>query len=278
MGLSPWASPADVYYQKTADYEMEETDAMRIGSHLEGPIVNMAAEELDLRSITRNQFRVSQGADGGIMAATFDALIPDRPEAIEAKCSSVADEWGPAGSDQIPAHYIIQAQHQIHVGELERVWVAALIVRFRPEFRLYKIERHPQLIAQIVKRCTEFWQAHVAPRRPPDGAVAPIEILRTMRREPESVVTLPTMDLVARYEGAKAAVASAEDERDDAQAALIAALGTAEGARLPDGRLLTYLLQQRRSTDTEALARQHPDIAAQFEKTSEYRTLRITKG
>ena len=278
LGVDPFRSATEVYWSKLAELPDEEKPQFEMGRRLEDVICEWAADRLQVK-ITRNVFRVSEWGDGGIMAATFDALVDGERAAFEAKFSSQASEWGEEGTDQVPERVLVQAQHQMHVGDLELVWVPALIIGYTAQFRLYVVKRHEELMTEIARRDVEFWRTYVETQTPPDGwTVPPLAALKVVRREPNSIVELGD-DAVKAWEAlqtAKAILKENEEGKDRLQARVLELLGDAEAGRLPDGRLITYLEQKSAPRcDTAQLRACHPEIYERFFDHRSHRVLRI---
>jgi predicted phage-related endonuclease len=263
------------------DQADEPTEAMRIGNRLEGPLVDFACEELGVEAV-RNQYRVEVG-NGGVCAANLDALVTAKPWAIEAKYVGPqhADAWGEAGTDQVPDHVNVQCQHQMHVAELDTVWVAAAIARYQLEWRLYRVPRHDALIRAMVDWELAFWAEHVLPGIPPTDEPPPSEILKAIRRQPASVTPLDeaAANLAAEWDTARTTRATAEALEEDAKRRLIAALGECEAGLLPDGRLVTYLSQRGAPRfDGKRFKAKHAELWEQFSEETSHRVLRIKKN
>lgn len=263
IGRDPWRTPADVYWSKVAPtHDAEPNEAMQTGNRLEGPLLSFAAERLGVR-LRRNQYRVSAGPDGGVCSANFDALIIDRPEAVEAKYvgPNSAAAWGDEWTDDVPEHVLVQCLHQCYVGQLNCVWVAAAIAGYSSlAWRMYCVRRDEEIIAALIAREIKFWKDHVLRRVPPESFPS-IDILKRLRREPQSTCELPSLaaDKVAEYQTAKAAEKAAGEAAEAIKRELIAMLGTCEAGILPDGRQITYLLRKgRRTCDVDRLRVEYP--------------------
>ena len=282
VGLSPWRTPADVYYSKVYESKDTPTEAMQTGNRLEPAILDFAEERLGV-ALRRNVHIVSAGRDGGILAANLDALVADRNEAVEAKyCGPyAAAEWGAEGTDEVPDHVNIQVQHQMYVGGLNRVWVAAAIASHHLEWKLYVVPRSDQIISALVAREIEFWERHVLLRCPPESSAPSLDILKALRRDPGSCIDLPkdSSAMSMHRELAAEKRKSAQAEYDDATAKLLAMLGDAEAGLLPDGRMITYLSQRSAPRcDLKRLRAEHPDLYSELVTESTCRVLRIKKG
>lgn len=285
LGISPWKTRNDVYWEKVTPPETqpEATAPMQMGNFLEGPLLEYAAAELGVK-LLRNQFRVSPGADGGILAANFDALVQGKRWEVEAKYigPNSFGEWGEPGTDEVPTHVAAQVQEQMYVGDLEIAWIPVFVAGFRAERRMYRVPRDPEIIGDLVGELVRFWQDHVIARLPPDPSTPPpLESLVRRLRNPGSVMDLPAEanDWVELYEEASKNCRAAEETKDGAKRALLAMLGDAESGRLTDGRLLAFRSQNgQRQCNLDRLQREHPDIYQELVYQKISRHFRILKG
>lgn len=285
LGLSPWSNATSLFYQKRPDLlpgkpgeRDEPTEAMELGNIVEPLIVEYGAKQLGVRI---EEQREVLSPTHPFIGATLDALILDRPEAIEAKLAMSSDGWGDEDTDEIPDHYQVQCQHQMVAGELERVWLFALRPAFgRIAIRRYRVERSVQLCEAITDACVDFWTNHVLPGVPPTDAPPPLRILASLERAEGKSIALEEKFLTTaeEWEDAKAKAKAWEERAEDLKAALVFALGDAEMGVLPDSRRFTFTQQERRMLDSKALSAAHPDIAEKFTKVSAYRVARLSKG
>jgi predicted phage-related endonuclease len=280
LGLDPFSSPSDVYWRKVLpapEPPAREAKHFELGHRLEDLLIDYAVDRLGGCAVHRQHNVV--GAHG-ILAATLDALIDDRPEAIEAKYSSSADGWGDEGTDQVPERVVIQCLAQAYCAGLERVWVPAFVASHRAEFRLYSVPRDEDAIAVIVGRAEAWWNTHVVAEVPPDDTPPPLDLVKRLRREPASEIVLGDEAMAAwgALELAKADAKRADAAKDEAQARVLMLLGEAEAGRMPDGRLLTYLAQNSApSVDHARFRALAPEIYEQVVTRGSHRVLRIRK-
>lgn len=283
LALSPWSDPGDVYWSKVLDVADDApTQAMETGNRLESPLLDFAADRLGV-TIEKNVFRVSSGRDCGILAANYDAIIVGRPEAIEAKYvgPDSASQWGDEGTDDVPDYVNVQCQHQAFVGRLERVWVPALVIAYRPEWRLYCVPRSDAIIDAMVEAELAFWRDHVKAKVPPENAPPPLFLLKALRREPATCVDLSeeAIEAINAREAAATVKKEAEERYDAATRNVLALLGDAEAGKLPDGRMIRYAEESAGARcDTKRLRAEWPDVYAQVCTESTRRVIRIKKG
>lgn len=281
VGVSPWLTAQQVYWSKKVEQPDNGTKSMQTGNRMEKPLVEFVEEELGVKAV-RNQYRVSKGSDGGILAANIDALITDRPEGIECKYvgQQAAGDWGQAGTDEVPEHVIVQVQHQMHCANLERVWVAAAVAGYSLDWRLYCVQRHDVLIKAIVRQEVLFWTEHVQRDEPPEPGPPPMEVLAALRREPDSLVYLDNSGVAAKnaFEHLRQNRLDSQKAEERARADLLAMLGEAEGGRLETGETITYLSQRSPARlDIKRLRADHPDIYNEYVTQGTHRVLRIKK-
>lgn len=245
LGLSPWRSPYEVWAEKTGRLEHRPAgEAAAAGLQLERPVLDWFASTVE--PIRRHPERRIKGTP---ILCHPDAIALKSKTPVEAKTSGITGPiygtWGDPGTDQIPDVYLVQALVQIQATRADRCYVPALLGG--RGFLLYQVPSHPQLQEQIVEAACRWWDEHVVGDRPPEGMSAPLEIVKRIRREPDSVINLgeEAVELLDRWQEAKERLKEAQAQVDAAQAAILLALGDAEAARLPDGRMVTYLKQSR---------------------------------
>ena len=277
LGLSPWQTQTDVYWSKVAETPEEPTEAMQIGNRLESPLIQFGCESLGIKA-KRNQFRVAKDR---IIAASLDALVIRKPEALECKFvgPAQAQNWGEPWTDQIPDHVNVQCQVQMYAANLERVWLPVAVAQGRLDWRIYgPIERHEGIIAAVVERLLAWWRQYVIPRLPPDELPPPLEVLRSLRRQPGSVIDLDqsAIDAVAWWEATRDKRMATEVQEDNAKAKVIGLLGDSEAGRLPDGRMIMYTPESAGARlDLDALRAEEPEVWRRFSRATKRRVLRI---
>jgi putative phage-type endonuclease len=265
MGLDEYRSPADVWLEKTGQADDFEGNAnTERGNLLEPVLVNWAEAKLSA-ALIRDLMKVS---DCGLLAANYDGIQPsvhngggdgpgpggvnDEPFIVEAKTSNNPDEWGADGTDEVPDRVLIQTHHAMYVaGPKYRVaYVPVLLPGYRSfDFRLYRVVRSDDLADTIASRGREFMRDYVQTGRRPDDFKPSLEVLKRMRRQPKKVVPVSD-ELVDALVVARAVKKRSIDDCEDAEAAMVAALGDAEGGTYSKGEI-TYLQTTRKGYAVE---------------------------
>jgi len=276
-GFSRWKSPMDIYLQKTGVVEdITPSEAMIWGTIQEEIIARHYA------NVTGRKLRRPSGCfrhkDYPWMIAHLDRIILNENRGLEVKTSSqfMADEWGEAGTDEIPEYYRAQVMHYMAVKGYPSMDLAVLIGG--NDFRIYCIDRDMTYIANLIEIERSFWEDHVLKQIPPepDGSTACAKALAKLYGTPTGVekVATPEIDEIAnRLRQVKALIKQNGDDKTLLENQIKAFLGNSEKVVGPDWHI-TWKLSQRRSIDVKAFRAQHPDLAEQFTNTTETRTFR----
>lgn len=255
FGINPYRTAYEVWLEKRGLLEdWQGNEATYLGNLLEPGLLDEAENRWG--QLERN---VVVQAPGLPIASTLDGWLTDDEEPVEIKTAGLVSEfaelghWGDPGTDEIPEWYLVQAHTQLFCTGSERCRMLALIGgRGIVE---YEIQRDQEICDAIVGRAVEWWTDHIKHKiEPPRDCVPAIEILKRIKREPESCEMLGETDLelVDRWEAAKAEAKVAKDTAEELKSQVLLTLGTSEAGLLPDGRMLTYLERSRKGYVVES--------------------------
>lgn len=237
VGLHPWLSPLALFYEKTSEIVVAEppTEPMEWGLRLEPVVAAAWCEKNDRRMI---RFQPYDPACRRVhphlpwMVANLDGVVLDNGDSEAAVYEGkTASGWSAAAwDDDLPAHVLIQVQHQLAVTGLPRGHVACLIGGSR--FVQYDIERDDELIGSLIEAESRFWQ-DVQDGRPPaaDGYESTTEALKVRWRDSlDTAVELGEegVVLVRSRHRAKANADEAQQRQQAAENRLRQLLGEAE--------------------------------------------------
>jgi putative phage-type endonuclease len=249
MNLDPWRSPADVWLEKTGQLaERGDSDAMEAGRFLERAVLDWAEQQLGT-TLLRDQFLTSPT---GHRCANLDGITP-KSEIVEAKTTGILgradDEYGEADTDELPDRVLIQVHHQFGVcGPDARVaWVPVLIGG--TGFRMYRVERNQQVVDAVIGAADGFWENYVETNKRPDDYKPSLEVLKRIRRVPQSVVRVEHV-IAETLINAREVRLQAEKVEKAALDALLTAMDTAEAAQFGGG-VITYFEYQRKGYTVE---------------------------
>ncbi len=155
-GVSPWATPLELYHQKRGEIPaFAGNDATRWGQFLEPGILGLFSEETGIPILEYSPGLFRHDAHR-FMLATPDAFT-DGNAGIECKATTSRTEMGDSGTADAPISWAIQAQQQIAVCELDRVYIAVGVLDMR-QIVWFDIQRDDELIASMVTAERELWQ------------------------------------------------------------------------------------------------------------------------
>ena len=184
-----------------------------------------------------------------------------------------APEHDPTGSP-IPYGYQAQAQWQMLASGRDRT---CFIVLHGWRWATHWIDANPEDQGFLLFAAEKFWNEHVLTGVPPevDGSDDTTAAI-TARHRPVHDEELVDVDvsLLRRWVQAKADLRAAKVAEAEASNALREAMGQATEAMCRGRHIATWRLGERGEIDTKRLAAELPEIAQQYRKTTEVRTLR----
>ena len=171
VGLSPYRSAFDVWYAKTSDTiaESETNEAMTWGNRLE-PIIAQAYTDLYKINLKKAEF-ICRDIDGVPCGCTPDYCSEKGNINIEIKTAKWNNNWGEAGTDEVPDYYLTQCTWQMGITGQRMTHLACLIGA--SDFRVYNIPFSQSFFDDLLSRAKKFWELVMA-KTPPttDGSVS----------------------------------------------------------------------------------------------------------
>ncbi len=273
-GLSPWKRPIDVFVAKVEPLDVEPPSAaMWWGSFLESGVRRRYQEETGERvshgkwlapmfpdrALPFGANTIVRGAEAW-QFATPDGVLKGARKGLEIKTSSSrGPEWGNVGSDEVPAHYLIQCVWLMAVTEIPLWDVAAL---FRgSNMEVFSLRRDSDLEQSVVERCRAFWHENVLKGIPPDVDESESygKYLARKHSLGNDVMIAPTPEIdlwAAELHAAGLAIEEAEQSKRLAANKLMELLGDDLGALTQVGKVAWVRPKPRRTTDWEGVATQ----------------------
>ena len=165
IGQNPWRTPYDVYAEKVLGERSEAGRKADMGVALE-PVLRAWYEKDTGATITYLDEPIFH-SEHRFLAANLDGLI-EGVCVCEFKTYdfSTRENWGPAGTDNVPVHYWVQAQWYTGIAGLPYCILVALD-RGTAEYTEYRIDHDPSTFDLLKRRAIKFWNENVVPQIPP---------------------------------------------------------------------------------------------------------------
>lgn len=271
LGVSSFKSPYQLYQEKVGaiSASKEENELLEWGRILEEPIAQRFAAET--KRIVRNPnldedgrptFRLVRSEEMPFMLAQVDRYqlatvgYGDEPpiqageSILEIKNTHffAGRQW--LIDQEPPLEYLVQVQHQMAVTGKRWASIAALVGGTR--FIYADIKRDDEFIRMLIQREVEFWDGLVRGVPPPvDGSARTAEMLGRIYRTQTSgdVIAAPPeyLDIFNEAAQAKQEEKTAAERRRAAENKFKALIGENAGCRLPNGTLVLWKPQTRKS-------------------------------
>lgn len=174
-GVSKWGNIIDLWQQKlrlAVAEDISDKPFVKAGNYLEPVVAQWFSDETGKLCEVDTAFQVHKSIP--FMAGNIDRRITGENAILECKTTSRDDNWGIAGDNTIPDHYLCQVAHYAAVCDVERAYIAVLIRG--SDFRWYTYDRNQKLEELIIKKEREFWECvknEVPPEpRTPDEVIS----------------------------------------------------------------------------------------------------------
>lgn len=285
LGVSPWATPLDVWVDKQGDQPEGEVLAQHErGQYLESGIVRWGAAKLGALAVEDGipidqPFLVDERWPNVGMHPDAGLRLLDGDRICEAKTSRDAAEWGDEDEAQLPQHILVQTAVQSAIAEVPVVCVAYLPIA--DKLKVYDLPRRLDLEADIMQMAQEWWDKHVV------GGIAPeVDGSKKFRDhlarkssyicEPMFVGGDDEAALLRQFLAAKAAAKEVDAEVNRLGNLLRQTIGDAEGFFCDDGKATWKWQQGAARIDTKRLRAEMPDVADAYTvRGDDTRVLRV---
>jgi putative phage-type endonuclease len=253
LGISPWRNQVELWLDKVQPQADQDSVVKKRGRRLENYIVEMIEDEFQV-AVGHVTGRNKRHIDPAVpyFACEVDAETLTTPvENIEIKTVHpfMAKDWGETGGDELPLHYLAQAQWGLGVTERSVCRVFALI---GDDLRPYTVVRDEPTIRAMRARADEFWQRYVIPRERPPLDYEDERTLDLLKRlyPGTNGKTIEATDELERWRLTMQEARSQADKYENvaagAKAHLLEAMGEATFLKFADGKALRRKLTPRK--------------------------------
>lgn len=205
----------------------------------------------------------------------------------------LAGEYGEEGTDQVPAHVLVQCHwHLIHWPEVDICYVPVLVGGYEFEFRLYEVHRDIEVEQRLLESLGKWHHEHIVLDKEPAAMAGDLDYLK--ERYPSNIRSLEQVDLgseldvmVQSYVQLKEEAKLAKNREDAARARLQMIIKDRDGFESEAWKMTYKNNKPSERTDYEHLAKGLLDLHYTLEQKNQMlckyakvvqgvRTLRVT--
>ena len=290
VGLNQYRTPMQVWESKVNPVQDEETSqpaywgtvledvvakeyALRTGNKVQRLTKQMRHPEFSFAIANIDRAVINPEISGNVRWKD-GKLTTDRILECKTANGFMAKQWGEAGTDSVPDAYLIQCQWYMGVTGASVCDLAVLIGG--QDFRIYTILRDDDLINDLLIQGAAFWEL-VQNKIEPDPVNYPEAVKKWAISDPSLSVQADDslIDDLEQIQGIKAQVKELEAQEDAIKARVLVAMQDAETLLYQGVKVATCKTQTRTSFDAKTFEKDHPELYAQYKKTSSTRVLRI---
>jgi putative phage-type endonuclease len=247
LGLSSWKTPLQLWLEKTGRAgEIPDNPIFRRGRKLE-PVVASEYEEETGRRLLTGRRPMSSHPDHPFMIGHVDYVIDDAVRGtgvLECKAANIFKirDW----DEEAPLVAQVQLQHYLAVTGCSWGSIAGLLGGI--EFKYQDIDLDHAFIEKLIEKERAFW-ALVQSDTPPEPQAADNSVIGKIFDAIDGTVVALPQDAIAwdiQRLSAKSEIDRLEELKDEAEAKIKFAMGSATQAVLPDGTRYTFNVIHRK--------------------------------
>ena len=271
IGLSSYKCSLSLWLEKTGRQppeDLSEKEAVVWGTVMEPVLAKMYAERTGRK--VRRVNAVLQHPEHPFMLANLDreVITENGTGVLEIKTAGFysAQLW----DDGVPVAYQCQVLHQLAVTG--HAWADVAVLIAGQEFRIYRIERDDDKIADLIQREAQFWSWVTNNQQPdPDGSYDAQQALLSLFPT-DNGQTLdfsesgPFNDLFAELLILRHRKEDIEQQESTLKHRIQAALGSATAAIFQQGKVTWRKAKDRLVPDLDRLSQEHPELLQQYAK------------
>ena len=245
--LSPYGGKHKLWRIKTGKEKWEPRSSANFGSRMKPMIADWYADdkELELRETDIMQHQEMKNVIDSTDRLIYSADRFIQTAAIKTVHFTQFEQWGDAGTDDVPEHYFIQCQQHIATRKPEemRCAVLALMDRDRKD---YYVDFDEELWAALAYESEKFWHDHVLADVEPayDNADDAVDWLAKYSKNRAGAGLLDadeaTVKIMLHYAGLLLDADALESEINKSKATLMDICGEYDGLVMDGGAKITW--------------------------------------
>lgn len=241
--LSKWKTQYKLFRRKLELDPPDEREELHLemGQVLEPMIVNRFAKKQKVTVVDR-QLKIVD-PENPWRWVTLDGRVAETGAHVEAKSVGMADpaEWGDEMTDnEVPMEYFIQCQHGLACNPAAPYTWLPMVVLNR-QFRVYRIQRDPDLITLMTAQEKEFMRMLEAREPPPPQDMEDISLMWPSHRDAKKVEASKDLAiLVSTFKDSKAKVKEMVDAQEEMKLLIARHIGDAAELVFAGKTIVTY--------------------------------------
>lgn len=274
VNMNPYSSLISLYAEKKdMSKEKETSEAMRLGTDLEGYVAERFCEKTGKK--VRNDFFMYADDEYDFLTANVDRRIIGENAGLECKTMGSFHGYN-LEAGEVPSHYYCQVQHYMMVMGFDRMYMAILVLQ--KGLYDFTIERDDDFIKSLRAAEIDFWTNYVMRNKipAPDGSEASLDTLKELYpvARPDSEITIFGLDqYITDYRSFKALEKEYKEKADTLKARIAAQLGSNE-VGIGENYSCSYKNQSKPNIKPEKLKALYPKVYQEVVEMSNYRVLR----
>ncbi|MBB6055377.1 YqaJ viral recombinase family protein [Tolumonas osonensis] len=269
IGLSPYKSPLSLWLEKThrkPAMDLSEKEAVIWGTVLEPVLAKVYAARTGRR--VRRVNAVLQHTDYPFMLANLDREVVGKADCGILEIKTAGYHSAPQWEEGVPIAYQCQVLHQLAVTG--HAWADVAVLIGGQDFRIYRIERDDDKIADLIARESQFWACVQDNRQPePDGSddagKALLSLFPADNGQTLDLSESPEYNqLFAELLNLREQKEVTERKESEIKQRIQVALGTCTAALFQQGKVTWRKAKDRLVADVDKISQEHPELIQQY--------------
>jgi putative phage-type endonuclease len=269
MGLSPFKTAYQVYREKRKEVEdWQGNELTDWGKRME-PAIRQWYSDKTGRDV-RLPDKIMYHPQHPFMLASLDGFTDDG-RVVEIKTARSGKNWGEPETNQIPDYYAVQVHHYMTITGFQVADIPVSIAGSSPS--LYIVEADKEISEMIIEACAKFWE-RVQSGNPPDPVTYADAVARFGKSSSSGAVIASgnTMIDLEELRSVRQQMKDLAEREEFLKGNIITFIGESGDSIVNESgeTLLTYKLANGRKTfDSKAFEKDHPNLYQKYIKTSE---------
>lgn len=269
VGLSPYKSQLSLWLEKTkrkAAVDLSDKESVIWGTVLEPVLAKVYAARTGRR--VRRVNAVLQHPDHPFMLANLDREVVGKADCGILEIKTAGYHSAPQWEEGVPIAYQCQVLHQLAVTG--HAWADVAVLIGGQDFRIYRIERDDNKIADLIARESEFWRCVTEDQQPkPDGSddagKALLSLFPADNGQTLDLSGSPEFNqLFAELLDLREQKELTERKESEIKQRIQVALGTCTAAVFQQGKVTWRKAKDRLVADVDKISQEHPELIQQY--------------